>query len=138
MLNNSLCRTIFLLHSLEINPLKFYEMIFEFFLSQTGTTKNIHLNLTDKLQNKTYTFRTQLRISEDNWDKERQRPVNIYLKKHKKLNVKLDYIKKELAEYIRKRRSEKKQLCQRLLIREINAVCNGKHLNLPKTLCYTT
>jgi hypothetical protein len=121
-----------MLNSLKINPLKFNEMTFEFFLPQTGTTKNIHLNLTDKLQNKTYTFRTHLRISDDDWDKEKQRPVNIYLKKHKKLNVKLDYLKKELAEHIREKRSEKKQLHQRTMAREIQAVCSGNSSELPE------
>lgn len=107
-------------------------MTFEFFLPQNGTAKNIHLNLTDKQQNKTYTFRTHLRISGDDWDKERQRPANIYLKKHKKLNAKLDRLKKELAEHIREKRSEKKQIQQRILAREIKAVCNGLSSDLPE------
>lgn len=106
-------------------------MTFEFFLPQNGTAKNIHLNLTDKQQNKTYTFRTHLRILDDDWDKEKQRPNNIYLKKHKKLNAKLDRLKKELAEHIREKRSEKKHLHQRTLAREIKAVCDGQFLDLP-------
>lgn len=65
---------------------------------QNGSTKNIHLNLTDKQQNKAYTFRTHLRILEDDWDKEKCRTTNIYLKRYKKLNTKLDKLKKELAE----------------------------------------
>lgn len=105
-------------------------MTFEFFLPQNGITKNIYLNLTDKQQNKTYTFRTHLRISGDDWDKEKQRPTNIYLKKHKNLNTKLDMLKKELAEYVRGKRSEKKQLQQRTMAREIKAVCNGKSEDL--------
>lgn len=83
-------------------------MTFKFFLSQSGTNKNIHLNLTDKQQNKAYTFRINLRISDDDWDKEKQRPTNIYLKKYKKLNANLNNIKKELAERIWEKRSEKK------------------------------
>ena len=101
-------------------------MTFEFFLPQNGTHKNIHLNFTDKQQNRTYTFRTHLKISAEDWDNDKQRPVNIYLKIHKKLNVKLDRLKKELAEHIREKRSEKKQLHQRALAREIKAVCSGK------------
>ena len=60
-------------------------MIFEFFLSTNGKQKNILLNLNDTTLNKTYTFRTHLRILTDDWDSERQRPINIYLKKH--LNI---------------------------------------------------
>ena len=107
-------------------------MTFEFFLPQNGTTKNIHLNLTDKQQNKTYIFCTHLRISDDDWDIEKQRPTNIYLKKHKKLNAKLDALKKELAEHIREKRSEKKQLQQRTLAREIKVVCSGQSAHLPE------
>ncbi len=101
-------------------------MIFEFFLSTNGKQKNILLNLNDTTLNKTYTFRTHLRILTDDWDSERQRPINIYLKKFKKLNAKLDSLKKELADHIREGRSQKKQLHQRLLARKIKAVCSGK------------
>ena len=105
-------------------------MIFEFFLSTNGKQKNILLNLNDTTLNKTYTFRTHLRILTDDWDSERQRPINIYLKKFKKLNAKLDSLKKELADHIREGRSQKKQLHQRLLARKIKAVCSGKNPEL--------
>ena len=101
-------------------------MTFEFFLSASGKQKNIYLSLTDNQQNKTYTFRTHLRISDDDWDKEKQRPVNIYQKKHKQLNAKLDRLKKELAEYIREKREEKKQIQQRALASVIKTVCSGQ------------
>lgn len=99
-------------------------MIFEFFLSANGKQKNIHLNLTDKIENKKYTFRTLLRISEDDWDKEKQRPKNIYIKKFKKLNAKLDQLKKDLAENINERRVDRKQLHQRFLARKIKTICS--------------
>lgn len=100
-------------------------MTFEFFLPKNGSQNNIHLNLTDRLQNKTYSFRTHLRIPADDWDKEKQRPTNIYLKKHKKLNGKLNCIKKELAEYIRESRSQKKQLQQRTMVRKIKEIASS-------------
>ena len=107
-------------------------MTFEYFLPRNGIIKNIHLNLIDKKENKTYTFRTYLQISENDWDKEKQRPKNIYLKKYKKLNVKLDLLKKELAEHIREKRLEKKQLHKRTLAREIKVVFNSQISNLPE------
>ena len=100
-------------------------MTFEFFLPQNGTQNNIHLNLTDHFHHKTYSFRTHLRIPADDWDKEKQRPTNIYLKKHKKLNRKLNCIKKELAEYIRESRSQKKQLQQRTMVRKIKEITSS-------------
>lgn len=107
-------------------------MTFEFFLPESGTQKNIHLKLTDTLHNRMYTFRTYLRISKEDWDKEKQRPANIYLKKYKKLNTKLDNVKKELAEYIRERRAEKKLPAQRTMSREIKKICQGNKTELAK------
>ena len=101
-------------------------MTFEFFLPQNGIIKNIHLNLTDKKQNKTYTFRTHLKISEEDWDKEKQRPINIYLKKFKELNNKLDIVKKELSEYVCSKRTEKKAPHQRTMSRDIKQICSGQ------------
>ncbi len=107
-------------------------MTFEFFLPENGTQKNIHLKLTDTLHNKMYTFRTHLRISANDWDKEKQRPTNIYLKKNKKLNAKLDNVKKELAEHIREKRTEKKQIRQRIMSKEIKEICSGNKTTLPE------
>jgi hypothetical protein len=94
-------------------------MTFEFFLPHSGTCKNIHLNITDKQQNKIYRFRTSLQILEKDWDTIKQRPTNIYLKKYKKLNAKLDGLKKEVAEYIRVKRSGKSQVKQREIAKTI-------------------
>ena len=52
--------------------------------------------------------------------------MNIYLKKHKHLNAKLDKLKKELADHIRERRAEKKTLHQRALASVIKTVCSGQ------------
>ncbi len=112
-------------------------MKFEFFLPSVGTVKNIQLRLTDQQQNKTFSFRTFLRISEEDWDTEKQRPKNIYLKKYKKLNAQLDNIKKELAEYIREKRKDKKRVGQRELSRKITSVCTEKVKKFPEnTLLY--
>lgn len=106
-------------------------MTFEFFLPENGT-QNFRLKLTDTLHNKMYTFPTYLRISVEDWDKEKQRPANIYLKKYKKLNTKLDKVKKELTEYIREKRAEKKLPAQRTMSREIKEICQGKKTELAK------
>ena len=107
-------------------------MTFEFFLPEKGIVKNIHLNLTDQQQNRTYTFRTQLRISEKDWDKNKLRPSNIYLKKYKKLNSTLDILKIELAESIRFKREENKQLPQRSISKKIKDICSKQKKKLPE------
>ncbi|MGC4128500.1 MAG: tyrosine-type recombinase/integrase [Bergeyella sp.] len=101
-------------------------MTFEFFLPQNGTLKNIHLTLTDTQQKQSYTFRTSLRIPETDWDKEKQRPLNIYLKKYKRLNAKLDEIKLQLTEYITERKEERKEPMQRAMAKRIKDICSGK------------
>ncbi|SDF09804.1 tyrosine-type recombinase/integrase [Epilithonimonas hungarica] len=102
-------------------------MTFDFFLPQNGTLKNIHLSLTDKQQKKTHIFRTPLRICEEDWDKEKQRPTNIYLKKYKKLNNKLNKVKLGLTESIKEKRGCKKLLLQRALAKEIKKICSEKN-----------
>lgn len=101
-------------------------MTFEFFLPTKGIQKNIYLNLnlTESRQNKVYTFRTYLRVQEEEWDKKKQRPANIYLKKFKKMNHKLDCIKKELNEFIVERRNQKETLSQRTISRKIKEICS--------------
>src|SRR6218665_2463385 len=108
-------------------------MTFDFFLPQNNSLKNIHLKLTDKQQDKTYCFRTSLKISENDWDKEKQRPVNIYLKKYKRLNTTLDSIKMRLAEYLCENRELNKIPAQRNLAKEIMKICSGEQPGLPET-----
>ena len=107
-------------------------MTFTFFLPENGTLKNVYLRFTDTKQNKPFTFRTSLRIKEEDWDSEKQRPVNIYLKKYKKLNAKLDEIKKVIAEYIRELHLRKKQPLQRGISKKIMDACSGKRVELPE------
>ncbi|MGC4130322.1 MAG: tyrosine-type recombinase/integrase [Bergeyella sp.] len=107
-------------------------MTFEFFLPQNGTLKNIHLNLTDPQHKKTFTFRTSLRIPETDWDGEKQRPLNIYLKKYKQLNAKLDEIKLQLTEYLEERKENGKEPLQRAMAKRIKDICSGKKAELPE------
>lgn len=107
-------------------------MTFKFFLPQSGSLKNIHINFTDELLNKSFTFRTSLRIPEQDWDKEKQRPDNIYLKKYKKLNNKLNSIKLGIAECIREKRKDKKLPVHRTIARGIKEICSAETESLPE------
>ena len=98
-------------------------MTFEFFLPESGTLKNINLKLRNKQGTEIFSFRTQLKISDKDWDKEKQRPKNIYLKKCKKLNAKLDKIKKEVSGYIRNQQLKNKQPTKREISKEIKKIC---------------
>ena len=88
-------------------------MTLKYVLSGNTIVKNINLFLT--IDNINFKFHTLLRIPQEDWDTEKQRPKNIYLKKHKKINCKLDILKKELALYVHKKSEEKKTINQRTL-----------------------
>lgn len=99
-------------------------MVFKFTLSQKGMVKNINLNIYDEREKIDYNFRTSLKIKEEDWDKEKQRPRNIYLKENKKINNKLDNIKKELTEFVDIKLKDKKHSLQRTLSKEIKKICS--------------
>ena len=107
-------------------------MTFKFFLPEKGTIKNIHLCLIDQSLKQKYNFKTSLRITTDEWDDKKQRPRNIYLKKFKRLNRKLDKIKIELSEYITSKRLINKIPIQRDLLKEIKEICINKEKDLPE------
>ncbi len=99
-------------------------MTFQFFLSKnSGLQKNIHLRITDTQQNKTYNFRTHLSISEESWDKEKQRPHNIYMKKYKMLNAKLDCMKKKITGYVDRKKADNKKFLRREISCKIKKIC---------------
>lgn len=59
-------------------------MILDFSLSGNTVLKNINLIL--NIDRVNFKLHTSLRISGEQWDEEKKRPKNIYLKKYKKLN----------------------------------------------------
>lgn len=107
-------------------------MTFEFFLPSKEGQNYIYLRVKNSKQKSNNTFRTPLKISPENWDEKKQRPTNIYKKKYKILNKKLDNIKIYFIENINKKDAEGKTYCHRTLAREINKICNGKEPELPK------
>ncbi|WP_278550948.1 phage integrase SAM-like domain-containing protein [Elizabethkingia bruuniana] len=102
-------------------------MTFNFYLSSKESTKNINLTITEN--NFTYSFRTILRIPEPDWDAKKQRPKNIYLKKYKKLNNRIDRLKTIISAYINNQKDQGKQIKQRSLSREIHKVCTEKQIS---------
>lgn len=100
-------------------------MTFLFYTTPSGTSDSICLKLlTDN--NDCFRFSTTLKISEKDWDIQKQRPKNIYLKKYKKINNILDRIKVEVTEYAHTRKSKNKDVSQRSISRELRKICTGK------------
>ena len=89
-----------------------------------GTSESINLTLSD--DSCSFKFRIPLRIPQAEWDTQKQRPKNIYLKRHKTLNNILDLIKIVVTGYIKERRLRNKTITQRGISREIQKVCREK------------
>ncbi|MCP1252403.1 site-specific integrase [Elizabethkingia sp. S0634] len=98
-------------------------MTLDFSLSGNTVLKNI--NLTINTDSVNFKLHTSLRIPGEQWDEEKKRPKNIYLKKYKKLNNKLDSLKKELVFYLNQRQIQKKEISQRSLSRVIQRIMDG-------------
>ncbi|MDQ1086143.1 tyrosine-type recombinase/integrase [Siphonobacter sp. SORGH_AS_1065] len=71
---------------------------------------------------KRYLVRTPLRIEADAWDAERQRPRNIYLKKYKTINAKLNRLKIALHQLFQVKKTTR-SLSLKTLERKINTLC---------------
>lgn len=86
---------------------------FDFTLLNPNPTANIFIRIIDEYQAE-HLLRTPLRISPAMWDAEKQRPVNIYKKKFKELNRKLDRLKINIAEYLSNRTKKIRLSCYKL------------------------
>ncbi|KYH06630.1 integrase [Chryseobacterium cucumeris] len=108
-------------------------MTFKFFISDCGLAKEIiHLKIENQSGQSLFSFKTPLRICKEDWDSKKQRPSNIYLKRYKKINAKLDALKIRLTECIEEDRSKGKLSSQRYLFKEIKNLCSKEKEVCPK------
>lgn len=118
-------------------------MNFKFSLSEKGISSHIILSISDYRSEKLHIL-TPLKISPDQWDAEKERPKNIYLKKNKNISAVLDRIKVELAEYIRQRKTGKKAVTKTGIKKKLSEIITVKALQQPEnsflslTLSYIT
>lgn len=105
-------------------------MTFQFFLPARSESKNLHLKVTDLSKNINFQFHTLLSVNEKDWDFARERPKNIYIKKQKKLNEKINFLKLEVKEFIDKKYFSGKVVGQRSLSKKIREVCARKNDNV--------
>lgn len=85
---------------------------FNYYLSPT--TSSIDVSIKDT-QGNNFIIHTGLFIRPDMWDSYRQRPLNIYLKKYKKLNTRLDKLRVFIGEYLLKIETDKISTVRRKL-----------------------
>ncbi|ATC37694.1 MULTISPECIES: phage integrase SAM-like domain-containing protein [Elizabethkingia] len=100
-------------------------MTLDFTLSGNTILKNINLILNTDYEY--FNLHTSLRIPYEEWDEEKKRPKNIYLKKDKKLNNKLNFLKKEIASFIIQRQIDKKQINKKILSKLIKNLIKQPH-----------
>ncbi len=105
-------------------------MTFDFYLSSHPTQKNIHLCLTTLT--KVYNLKTSLKISLNEWDKDKQQPKNIYIKKFKEINQRLIQIKLNLLEHIEEKENNEDLFNRTSLMERINKICLNKGDVLPE------
>ncbi|RNA61547.1 site-specific integrase [Chryseobacterium nematophagum] len=110
-------------------------MLLTYSLSQKiiNSKNQICLSFTPKIQSdQVFYFKTQLYIDKKEWDPEKQRPKNIYCKKFKQLNTKLNAIKVALGELIQNQKTKEKIPSSRTITTLIKQVCSNNHHCYPE------
>lgn len=105
-------------------------MIFNFTLLNPTSISFIYLAFVDDQQQQLL-IKTPLKIIPAQWDEEKQRPTNIYLKNFKKLNTKLDALKIAIATYLSDLKSSKKDFSIRAVNRLVKKCCSEATPSLP-------
>lgn len=105
-------------------------MIFNFTLLNPTSISFIYLAFVDDQQQQ-FLIKTPLKIVPAQWDEEKQRPNNIYLKNFKKLNTKLDALKIAIATYLSELKPNKKEFSIRAVNRLVKKCCSEATPSLP-------
>lgn len=99
--------------------------LFFFISEQKQLKKNIHLIVKNQSDQLLFQCKTPLKISEEDWDSQKERPSNIYLKKNKKINAKLDALKILLTDCI------DKGLSPKAFSKKIQDLCSRDEIEYP-------
>ncbi len=105
-------------------------MIFNTFLSGEGNVKNINLSLYIAKKNKKISFNTNLTIHSSCWDYDKERPINIYLKKNKQIHLTIGAIKLCIIESL----DTKKIISKKKITDKISKIINGHKLEISEDM----
>ena len=83
-------------------------------------------------QDPEFSLPTGINIPTGDWDRDRQRPKNIYLKKYKRINTLLDSIKVELAGHILRATGHRRPVSERAVSELLQKVAAGKGMPGPE------
>lgn len=106
-------------------------MIFNFTLLNSSSISFIYLAFLGDQQQQ-FLIKTPLKINQSQWDYEKQRPKNIYLKSFKKLNTKLDALKISITTYLRELKTNKREFSLRTVNRLVKKCCLQAEPILPE------
>ncbi|WP_042720317.1 phage integrase SAM-like domain-containing protein, partial [Flavobacterium sp. B17] len=107
-------------------------MEIQYFLPNKGESRDLRVVIFDAAANINYRFRTYLKVDTNHWNPDRQRPANIYLKRNKMINQKLDNIKMCLLDIFNSKRNI--PVSPRKLARTIkNISLEKEHVHTPET-----
>lgn len=102
-------------------------MMFSFSLSQKQHSFETFLSLSTILSDSTkFDFLLPLSIEADNWDDEKQRPRNIYLKEYKAFNNKLNLLKIEITQLVSEENIQDDINFQESVKSIIKKICGGQ------------
>lgn len=108
-------------------------MNFTFYLSETEKDSGfIYLHFLDESFHLDFIFLTGITMSPQDWSADQERPKNIYLKKNKNINIVLDRIKVELAEYIRQRKTGNKKITKQGITKKLGEIITTKPIHKPE------
>ncbi|MEG0926709.1 tyrosine-type recombinase/integrase [Chryseobacterium sp.] len=112
-------------------------MTFNFFLLKNNQqnfscSHDIYIKITAAEFKIDYSIQTPFKINPEEWDAEKQRPSNIYFKKYKALNVRLNHLKISLTEVLKENILLKKITSQSSVSKEVRRICEVKENNLPE------
>lgn len=107
-------------------------MTFQFFISANGSSESIFIKIVGMSDDDTLRFKTPLQIERGEWDFNKQRPKNIYLKKYKKIFEKMNFLKLELKSYLQKKKDSHSVPNQRTVSKKIKQICEQVSYDLTK------
>ncbi len=107
-------------------------MTFTFHISKKKKAHNIYVLFHDDKNGLEFKVFTPMSILPNEWDESKNCPRNIYLKKSKEINERLNMLCIELSNFISERRKANKKISVRSISQLVHKICTRSAFDLPK------
>lgn len=103
-------------------------MNYSFHISENETEKNIFFKVLYSTENKKKSklFKTPIKINKEDWDSEKERPKNIYLKSHKKIYNCINEVRISTAKYMEEAVGNNQQSFRKAILEIIQNACSDE------------